>query len=425
MLKSFFILVAINLSLNSDINAQTDIIPSAKSTTKENRALEYSNLTNSITAYLSLPLTDTTEEDWQSAFAAMELLNYRSLWADGRIRLAITSLEKRSIDFQRAYLELIYTLQIKDYAKDIYKLLLQTGNSKLFAMCAEYLMLCNSSIVITKKTDSIAYEKLSTIKDGSNYAIMVSLLNRLGSKKAVTVADLTPLFAADYLKDNVVVYSVQRKNRNYPGRVIVKDKAGHFIVDESGNVFSVQQLARSITNLPGYLTNGNTPQGLFRIDGFAVSKSSFIGPTENIQLTLPNESSIVHFIKRIPASDTLNTYPLYADLLPEALKYYQPLYESYEAGMAGRTEIIAHGATINPEYYANQPYYPLIPTQGCLSTKEVWSSVDGKRIESDQQKLVTAIKMAGGADGYYIVIEIDDQQRPVTVDEILSLLNKK
>jgi hypothetical protein len=274
----------------------------------------------------------------------------------------------------------------------------------------------------------MARKKLDTIKEAGNYAIIAGLLNRLAKNSPGNISkvvSLTPLFATGYLKGNVIVYSIQRKNRNYPGRAIVKDKNGLFITDESGNIFSVPQLARSITNLPGYLTNGNTPQGIFRMDGFAVSQSSFIGPTENIQLTMPNEASIVHFIKAVPSSDTLYTYPLYAGLLPDELKYYQPLFESYQAGMAGRTEIIAHGATVNPGYYANQSYYPLIPTQGCLSAKEIWSTVDGKRIESDQQKLVNAVKTAGGADGYYLVIEIDDRQRPVGIDELLPFLNKK
>ena len=43
-------------------------------------------------------------------------------------------------------------------------------------------------------------------------------------------------------------------------------------------------------------------------------------------------------------------------------------------------------------------------------------------MESDQQKLVNAIKKAGGADGYCVVIEIDDQQEPVSIKEILRYL---
>ncbi len=95
-----------------------------------------------------------------------------------------------------------------------------------------------------------------------------------------------------------------------------------------------------------------------------------------------------------------------------------PLYESYYAGLAGRSEIIAHGTTIDPHYYAGKPYYPLTPTEGCLCTKEIWN---GKRISSDQQKLVNGLLKAGGANGYCVVIEIDDKNAPVTLNDVLLI----
>ena len=112
-------------------------------------------------------------------------------------------------------------------------------------------------------------------------------------------------------------------------------------------------------------------------------------------------------------------------MLPDSWKEYYPIYESYYAGLAGRTEIIAHGTTVNPEYYKAQPYYPLTPTEGCLCTKEIWSKVDGKRMQSDQQKLVNALMAAGGANGYCVVIEIDDRQKPVSLNDILAYLKIK
>jgi hypothetical protein len=59
---------------------------------------------------------------------------------------------------------------------------------------------------------------------------------------------------------------------------------------------------------------------------------------------------------------------------------------------------------------------------GCLCTKEIWSDEDGKRLESDQQKLVNALQNVGGAKGYCVVIEIDNAQKPITLEEILSLI---
>jgi len=120
--------------------------------------------------------------------------------------------------------------------------------------------------------------------------------------------------------------------------------------------------------------------------------------------------------------DTVWTEEWYKKMLPENLQYYRPLYESFYAGKAGRTEIIAHGTTVDPEYYAGKLYYPQTPTMGCLCTKEIWSEADGKRLQSDQQRLVTALQKAGGAKGYCVVIEIDDEERPVSVSDILSLM---
>lgn len=428
MIKRILLFAFVLIYLCFNLSAQNDATPFAKHTTKASREKEYQSLLNSITKNLSMPLSDSTEEFWQDAFYAMELINYRSSFTDNKIQSAFFSIEKRSTGFQRAALELIYTLQDKAYRSPVHQLLLQTNNSKVFAMCAEYLLLYNYSASLNIELSTIIHEKISTTKEANNYAILYSLSRRLGDRNPGTILPvLNPqsLFALNYLKGNTVIYSIQRKNRNYPGIAVVKDKNGNFITDEQGNVFTVPQLARSISNLPGYLTNGNTAQGIFRMYGFEVSKGSLIGPTENIQLTMPVETTVRHFFKDSVTTDTIWTPEKYRSLLPENLKDYQPLYECYQAGTAGRTEIIAHGTTVNPEYYNKQPYYPISPTLGCLCTKELWSTVDGKRLESDQQKLINAVKKAGGADGYCIVIEIDDEQKPVSLKEIIPYLKQK
>jgi hypothetical protein len=55
---------------------------------------------------------------------------------------------------------------------------------------------------------------------------------------------------------------------------------------------------------------------------------------------------------------------------------------------------------------------------------ERWSDKDGERLESDQDRLAAAILKAGGPDGYCVVIEIDDSQKPVTIADILPLLKQ-
>ena len=312
------------------------------------------------------------------------------------------------------------------YSTQVIALLNNTTDAKIFAMSAEYLLLCDSSkknvSFIIKSTEKKEGQFTGTADMAVMEQLKIHLQGLLKKCNPPGAAMLQPLFAKDYLKGNVVVYSIQRKNRNYPGLTIIKDTAGNFITSDSGSLFSVPQLARSLSNMPGYITNGNTPQGIFRLHGFDKSRSLFIGPTENLQLTMAGETSPKHFLKDSTLSDTVWKTSFYERLLPRGLKSYAPLYQAYYAGIAGRTEIIAHGTTVNPAYYTGQPFQNFTPTAGCLCTKEIWDAA-GKRIFSDQQKLTDAVKQAGGADGYLIVIDIDDVEKAVSTEEILPLLN--
>ncbi|MEO5648022.1 MAG: hypothetical protein ABIQ56_06645, partial [Chitinophagaceae bacterium] len=113
----------------------------------------------------------------------------------------------------------------------------------------------------------------------------------------------------------------------------------------------------------------------------------------------------------------------YESILPHALHRYFPFYEAYYAGEAGRTEIIAHGTTVDPKFYEGKPYHPHTPSLGCLTTSERWDE-NGIRRDSNQQKLVDALIKAGGANGYCIVIELDDKNQPVAVGDIEHILNR-
>ncbi len=399
------------------MQAQTEKPLYAANAKKEARTNEYKYLvSNSIGKNILLPLTDSTEENWLDAFDAMELLNYKTPFIDARIRSAMDSVEYRSNDFQKSILPLIYSLYPNNFVPQALSLAKQTNDPKLFAMCSEYLFMNNKKeiykAVLLKRMDEM---QLKAGKDAE-----IPFFTVLKNKLLITAVKQPPvadLLAGTFLPGEMVIYSFQRKNRNYPGRVLVRGKDGKFIRDADGKYFTVAQLARSGTNMPGYLTNGNTPQGMFKVFGFAVSQGIFIGPTTNIQMVLPYEHST-----DVSDSVTQSLGDNYRFLLPSSWKNYYPFYEAYYAGKAGRTEIIAHGTTVNPAYYLKQPYYPLTPTQGCLCTKEIWSAVDGKRIQSDQQKLVDAVKKAGGANGYCVVIEIDDEQKPVSIKDILPFL---
>jgi hypothetical protein len=103
------------------------------------------------------------------------------------------------------------------------------------------------------------------------------------------------------------------------------------------------------------------------------------------------------------------------------------MQEAFIAGKAGRTEIIAHGTTIDPEYFSGQPFYPISPTLGCLCAEELWNANTGKLALSEQLKLVNTFLRSPGNKGFLMVINLDNQQKPVTekeLEKIVALFEK-
>lgn len=422
MLRQFFFILLILFS--SPLFAQYNAPLYTSYTTEAARAKMNANLIkNSITKNLSLPLSDSTEENWQEAFDAMEVMQYNSPFIESKMRSAFDSIETRSTYFQRALLEVAYSDYEGKFLAPTKKLLDKTLDPKIFAMCAEYLIQNQKNETEKGLLSKKLLEKFGDTAYKNPALFMLGTRLSKDQVQAQSMKDvLNELVSKNFLPGEIVMYSFQRKDRDYPGMVLIRNAEGNFVTDSSGNIFHVPQLARSITNLPFYLRNGNTPQGIFRMYGFDVSMSNFIGPTANVQLGMPVELTLQKYFNDTTILDSVWTTNYYQKLLPKKLKDYLPLYGSYYAGLAGRSEIIAHGTTIDPQFYSGKPYYPLTPTEGCLCTKEIWN---GARIESDQQKLVNALLKAGGANGYCVVIEMDDKHAPVTISDLMPFLKNK
>ena len=396
--------------------------PVFKPALKSNREKIYRHTINfTIKKNLSIPLGDSSEELWKDAFDALALLDYHTPAIDSLVAEAVQKANERTVWFQRSLLELAYTNYPDKFYRDVKLLMMQTDDPKIFAMCAAYILKSSKGLEDANFLSVTTKQRLKLAPDNP---ILQQLLYHIDHfKSSPPFPEIHGFLKKDYLAGNVLMISFQRKNRDYPGLVMVRARDGNFIRDTSGNFFSIPQLARSISNLPPYLTNGSTPEGIYRMKGLDQSSLSFIGPTRNIQLTMPFEKNPAHFYKTA-GSDTTWHLEHYKRLLPAELQNHYPAYQSYYAGKAGRSEIIAHGSTVNPMYYLNASYFPLTPTQGCLSTKELWNEMNGTRTESDQHNLVNAIMSAGGAEGYAIVINIDDQKKPVTINDILPYLRR-
>jgi hypothetical protein len=102
---------------------------------------------------------------------------------------------------------------------------------------------------------------------------------------------------------------------------------------------------------------------------------------------------------------TTDTYLAYQKLL-YPFSANEHLWQSFYAGKLGRSEIIAHGTTINPQYYSKEKFYPNTPSLGCLCSPELWNK-KGIRTYSAQQQWIDALQKAGGGNRYLLVVEID------------------
>ena len=376
---------------------------------------------NTITKNLSLPITEDTEGYWEDAFNAMQVFDVKTPFTQQKVLQAFDSVEWRSPSFQRALLEVTYAMFPGTFDTLVLDLIDKTFYNKIFAMGVECLLNTSSADVYKESLYTLMLEKFGAefYKDPTLLMLSKKLISNYEDEPLFIEKVLPELLNRNFLRGKVIMYSFQRKNRDYPGLVLLRKTNGDIVKDSTGQIFHIPQLARSITNLPFYLRNGNTPQGIFRMYGFEISRSNFIGPTANVQMGMPVELNKKKYFGDTTISDSIWALENYQQIIPGSIRNYFPLYEAYYAGLAGRNEIIAHGTTVDPELYAGKPYYPLTPTMGCLCTKEIWNGI---REESDQQKLVNGLLSAGGANGYAVVIEIDDKEAPVTLEDLRKYL---
>lgn len=141
MLKKFLLFFFVCGFFFQTTKAQYDAPLYTSYTTDAARAKMNERLVNNtITKNLALPLTDSTEENWQDAFSAMEVMDFKSEYTETKTQSAFKDIETRSLSFQRALLELAFTNYPGKFFIQTRDLLNKTSDPKIFAMCAEYLI---------------------------------------------------------------------------------------------------------------------------------------------------------------------------------------------------------------------------------------------------------------------------------------------
>ncbi len=364
-----------------------------------------------INATFAQPLDSNTEEKYREACWAISQFLLRSPEIQKGFHTIFNNYSLLEEETRRSLIEAVYGVYPVEYKAEINKLIQNESIPKLFAMQAAYLYKLDQSAANVNYLNALLVKRFPNYFE---YAILAELEKYLQSHQSF-VTQPTPGFASlfDHRKQakQKTIYSFQRWNRDYPGLAIIQNEDGSFAKDSTGKLLVFQQLARSASDLPYFLTNGSTPQGIYSIQGIAISRQNLIGPTPNIQLVMPGEADSVFWHSPYDSARTL--LENYLDLLPVSWRDYAPITESFYAGKIGRTEIIAHGTTIDPDYYKDKPFYPLTPTMGCLCARETWNIFNGTLLESEQLNFSKAFLATPGTTGYLIVINLDNQQKIV------------
>ena len=381
-------------------------------------------------AVLALPPGPEADQKLPSALAAAALFNIEKDRVRVHLLAVLPSAHEKSAAYQRAVLSAAHTQFWSESAPLLPALLPKINTPREFAIGA-YTLLRHVESAVQRQTLMTMLQ--TQFPDWANEPRLRALERRLTIAPLTDLAQRPPLvdlLVAPLRAGYPVVFSFQRHDRERAGLALVRGADGRFVKNADGSYFNIAQLAMARTNLPGTITNGNTPQGVFVVKGTGTATNQWIGPTPYLESMLPVEAPVALF-DTPAARDTLPvttsdenktawTEQTYMSFLPSSWRNYFPIKEALLAGLAGRDEILAHGNTVNSAYYQGASYFPAAPSAGCLVAMEYWSKEDGTLVHSDQLALVKAF-VSGGMDvGYLVVVDIDDQPRPVLLAYVIE-----
>jgi len=211
------------------------------------------------------------------------------------------------------------------------------------------------------------------------------------------------------------LYVLCPRDRGLLCRAVLKDASGQF-VRQDGQLWSVPLLSRSLHDLAWNFERGETPQGIYRIEG-VVPQPDFdffgaYGQFALVKLFVPFESGVRSFL---PAQKGrfVGNLSAYQALLPPSWRNYFPIQQTYWAGKVGRSLFRIHGSGEATNFFSGKERYAASvswnPTIGCLSALELYDET-GYLQRADMPKILDALTTAGGKNfsGYMIVVEVPD-----------------
>jgi len=388
----------------------------SKFATMPRQEKDYQNAIEKTSLVFTKELSADNAEEWGNALENAQLYYIKDTSVARAITRVLTDFKSLPVSIVMTAIEVGKTLFPENDLESVRNILAGTNNIYLFAYAANY----SNEINPEKINDLIHYKFTSP----ENHPVLECLLHQIqvsDSNKFSSRPDIISIIDHPFMDGSTIIYSFFRNDRKYPGLSIIKKPDGTFVKDAVGNIFSIPQFSMSYANLPGYLRNGNTPEGIFSIVGSYISPTESIGPSRNVLTRIAFEVTPEIFYHGNNMSSQWNIEE-YRNLLPEDWQDYFPAYEAFYAGQARRKVIVMHGSADDLRFFKNESYFPHTPTKGCISSIELWNPETGYCTRSDQTDLINAFRSTGSNKGFLVVIELDDKDSPVLIDDIMEFL---
>lgn len=221
-------------------------------------------------------------------------------------------------------------------------------------------------------------------------------------------------FRGGRYKNALRLFMFCRQDRSYPCAMVLKTAQGTPVRDKQGSLWVHPSLGASALNLPSSMRNGDTPSGVYTIDG--------VMPAANYPLYYgAHRRLIMNFIPATKDEMSLKS------LLPMSSHVENWWKASIVGRDIGRTDLRIHG-TGEVNYDPMTPWYPYIRTAGCVAQLE--GTYNGITYDHQRILLDTMMRASGLIPSYqneaqlkaiFYVVNIDDKKAPVTAEDLKEL----
>ena len=271
-------------------------------------------------------------------------------------------------------------------------------------------------------------------------AVLYTTLQDVQSQAQSPTPPLKDLLNWTIAPGQMQLYVICTRDREALCQTVLKNAQGNFVrtadraISTTGSIpqgplWSMPLLLRSIHGLSWNFTRGQTPQGIYRIEGTTPQPDydffRAYGQFSLVNLFVPFEAGSREFLPGRPGP-FVGSLESYKALLPPTWRSYAPMEQSYWAGRMGRGLFRIHGSGEATDFFhkgATDTAASWNPTLGCLSALELYDQT-GKLQQADMPKILGAMRtVSTKMSGYLIVVEVSGAlQKPITVEDIEAAL---